>query len=61
MKPFDLNVGGIVGQEENWTIELVLRIKDLCSREAVPPSLTIAVDDTRTIDLDISMIMSVSL
>jgi hypothetical protein len=54
MKSRDFNVGGIVGKKQDWAVENVIRVKNLCAGEAIPPSLTVAVDDARAVDLDIS-------
>jgi hypothetical protein len=46
MKARYLDVGGVVGQEENWPKELVLRVEDLGTGETVPPGLSITINDT---------------
>lgn len=53
MQASDLDVGGVVGQEENGTVERVTWIQYLCSCKAVPPCLTIPIDDPGTVDLDV--------
>jgi hypothetical protein len=55
MKTSDLDIGGIVGEEQNWAVVLVVWVQDLGAREAVPPCLTVAVDETFAVDLDISV------
>lgn len=54
-----LNIRRVIGEEENWTVELVVRIKNLCARETIPPSLSVAIDHTFAVDLDIPGVMSV--
>jgi hypothetical protein len=56
MKACDLDVGSIVGEEEDRTIVFIVRIKDLCAREAIPPGLSVAVENTGAIYLNVSRI-----
>lgn len=58
MKTSDLDIGGIVGEEQNWAVVLVVWVQDLGTGEAVPPCLTVAVDETFAVDFDISVILS---
>ena len=58
MKTSDLDIGGIVGEEQNWAVVLVVWVQDLGAGEAVPPCLTVAVYKTFAVDLDISIILS---
>ena len=53
MQSSDFNIGGVVGKEENRAVKDVVWIKDLGSGEAIPPCLTISIDNARSIDLDI--------
>lgn len=45
MQSRDLDVGRIVSQEQDRSIVLIIWIEDLRARKAVPPSLTISIDD----------------
>jgi hypothetical protein len=51
----DLNVGRVVGEEEDRAVVLVVGVQDLSPREAVPPGLAVAVEDTRAVDLDVPL------
>lgn len=55
MQAVDLNVGRIVGEEEDRTVILVVGVQDLGPREAVPPGLAIAVENARAVDLDVPL------
>ena len=46
MQSANLDVGGIVCEEENGAVKLVVGIEDLSPREAVPPCLAIAVENS---------------
>jgi hypothetical protein len=56
MKSRYFNVRSIIRQKQDWAVELVVRVEDFSTREAVPPCLTIPVNYTRAIYLDISTI-----
>jgi hypothetical protein len=53
MKSLNLNIGGVVRQKQNWAVELIVWIQYFGAREAVPPCLTVAIDHTFTIYLDV--------
>lgn len=60
MKSSDLDVGRIVGEEKDGAVKHVVWIKNLCTREAIPPSLSVTVDYTTVaVDLDIPELSSV--
>jgi hypothetical protein len=48
-----LDVGGIVGEEEDRPVEDVVWVEDLGARKAVPPGLAVAVYDAGTVDFDV--------
>ena len=54
VEPSNLDVGSVVRQEENRTVELVVGIEDLCTGKAVPPRLSVAVDYAFAVDLNVS-------
>jgi hypothetical protein len=49
----NLNVCSVVCQKQNRTKVFVVRVKDLSTRKAIPPGLSVAVDHSRAIDLDV--------
>ena len=53
MKTGDFDIGGVICQEENRTIVLVVWVQDLGARESVPPCLAISVEYTLAVDLDV--------
>lgn len=56
MQTGDLDIGRVVGQEEDRTVELVVRVQDFSARKAIPPCLTVAINDACTgigVDFDI--------
>jgi len=54
----NFDVGGVVGKEENRAVVFIVRIQNLCAREAIPPLLTISVKHARAVDLDVPRYMS---
>lgn len=59
METRDLDVGSVIGEEEDWAVVFVFRVKNFSAREAIPPRLTVAIDDARTVNLDIPIILLV--
>lgn len=53
MEARDFDVGRVVGEEEDGSVEFVVRVENFRARKAVPPCLAVSVDHARTIDLDI--------
>lgn len=53
MQTSDLDIGGVVGQEQNGPVVVVIGIENLVAREAVPPCLTVTIDDAGAVYLDV--------
>jgi hypothetical protein len=53
VQPVHLDVGGVVREEEDGAVVLVVGVEDLSAREAIPPGLAVAIDDARAVDLDV--------
>lgn len=53
VQALDLDVGGVVCQEEDGAVVRVVWVEDLGTREAVPPRLAISVEGARSVDLDV--------
>lgn len=51
MKTCDLDVGGVVGEEKDRSVKFVRGVQNLSTREAIPPGLTVTVDDTLSVNL----------
>ena len=45
MQPVDLDIGGVVGEEQDRAVVLVVGVEDFSPREAIPPGLAVAVED----------------
>lgn len=54
----DLNVRSVVSEKEDRAIVFVFGIKDLCAREAIPPGLSVAIENTGAINLDVPIVVS---
>lgn len=49
----DFHIGRVVGKEEDWSIIFVVWIENLGSRKAIPPGLTVSVQNSGTVNLDV--------
>jgi hypothetical protein len=58
MKTSDLDVGSIIGEKQNRAVVLVVWVQNLGAGEAIPPCLSVTVDETFAVDLNISVTLS---
>ena len=45
MKTRDLDVGSVIGKEKDGTVVFVVGVQNLRAREAVPPSLSVTIQN----------------
>lgn len=53
MESRDFDIGRVVREEKDRTVVFVVRIQNLGAREPIPPSLSVTVNQTGTVDLDV--------